>query len=235
MSVNASLSGTGTYSAGVQVRNDASFGDHLFVQPNNTSNYLTSGSNFANGNNATYVFSFPTPVTNFSMVAGGLNNDDGTTIVASHRGAPVQITAANFSNLSAGMSFRDADNDDESDTVVSTNTGGGIGVTTNTYSLSITEPVDTITVITGKEDDSNSTATLGFSLVEYCANPDYGDAPISYDDTAGGGTLNTSDDPARHAVSSTVYLGSALPDAETAPQSSATADGDDAICGDSDR
>ncbi|MEO0375746.1 MAG: GEVED domain-containing protein, partial [Cyanobacteria bacterium P01_A01_bin.17] len=178
---------------------------------------------------ATYVFSFPTPVTDFAMVAGGLNNDDGTYIIATLRGVPVQITAANFSNLSTGMSFRDEDGDGESDTVVSQNQDGDPGVITNTYNLSIPGPVDEIRVVTGKEDNNGGNVTLGFLSIEYCADPDYGDAPLSYDDTTGNGTLNSSDTPAQHTISSTLHLGTTRPDAEAAPQSSAAANGDDVV------
>ncbi len=225
MGVDFTLTGGASFNAGIQVLNDPApgFGQHLLVQAQNTNSFLTSN------RRATYVFSFPTPVTDFSMVAGGLNNDDGTYIIASHKGVPVQITAANFSNLSTAMIFMDADGDGQSDTVVSRNQDNDPGVITNTYNLSIPGPVDEVRIVTGKEDNNGGNVTLGFLSIGYCANPDYGDAPLSYDDTDGGGTLDGNDSPAQHAIASTLYLGTVLPDAETAPQSSAAADGDDAI------
>ncbi|MEO0853686.1 MAG: GEVED domain-containing protein, partial [Cyanobacteria bacterium J06648_11] len=107
MTFDATLNGTATFAGtdGIQVQTDGSFDDHIFVQPTNLPNYL------AGTNNATYVFSFPTAVEDFSMVAGGLNNSDGTTISAEFQGSPVPIDATNFSNLSAGMTLRDADGD----------------------------------------------------------------------------------------------------------------------------
>ncbi|MEO1340177.1 MAG: GEVED domain-containing protein, partial [Cyanobacteria bacterium J06635_13] len=228
MKFSASLNGIGTWAGGVQVREDTSFGDHIFVQPRDTAFYRTSG------NNATYVFSFPTSITDLSMILGGLNFADGTTISASYQGNPVQITAANFSNLSTGMSLLDDDGDGQSDTVVSSNTGGGTEVTNNIYTLSVPEPIDTLTVVSGKDNSFTSTATIGFALIGYCAELDYGDALISYDDSAGGGSIDQDDAPAAHGISNTLYLGSAAGDAETAPQSSASADGDDAIIGGTD-
>ncbi|PZD70357.1 hypothetical protein C1752_13892 [Acaryochloris thomasi RCC1774] len=225
LSFNTELSGSAAFNAGIQVQNDPApgFGPHLFVQSNNSNSFLNTN------NQATYVFSFPTPVTDFAMVAGGLNNDDGTYIIATLRGVPVQITAANFSNLSTGMSFRDEDGDGQSDTVVSQNQDNDPGVITNTYNLSIPGPIDEIRVVTGKEDNNGGNVTLGFLSIEYCADPDYGDAPLTYDDTTGDGTLNSSDTPAQHTISSTLHLGATRPDAEAAPQSSAAANGDDAV------
>ena len=57
---------------------------------------------------------------------------------------------------------------------------------------------------------------------------DYGDAPVSYDDTADNNNLiNANDNPARHAIAPNLYLGSIAPDAEAAPQNSPNADKDD--------
>ncbi|MEO1691069.1 MAG: GEVED domain-containing protein, partial [Cyanobacteria bacterium J06631_6] len=225
---NASLNGSATWAGGVQVREDPTFGDHIFLQPQSTSSYRTSG------NHATYVFSFPESITNFSMVVGGLNYEDGTTISASYQGNPVPITAANFSNLSSGMTLLDDSGDGQSDTVISNSTTGGTEVTNNTYTLNIADPIDTLTVVSGKDNNFTSTATIGFALIGYCADLDYGDAPISYDDSAGGGSIDQDDAPAAHGISNTLYLGSAAGDAEAAPQSSTSADGDDATTGGTD-
>lgn len=207
MAVNASLSGTATWSSGVQVQNDPTVGDYLFLQPNNTANYLSSN------NKVTYVLLFPQRLTSFSMVGSGLNNDDGTTIIASYQGLPIQITAANFSNLSPGMILKDADGDGQSDTVVSRNTTGGVSVNTNTYDLNIAGPIDTIRVVSGKDSTSTGTVTIGLRTFEYCTQGvtsnaiDYGDAPASY------GTTNANNG-ARHTIVSGLYLGTA-PDSES--------------------
>ncbi len=207
MSFNASLSGTATWTGGVQVQNDLTVGDYLFLQPSNTANYLSSN------NKVTYIFSFPQQLTSFAMVGSGLNNDDGTTITASYQGIPIRITAANFSNLSPGMILKDADGDGQSDTVVSSNTTGGVSVNTNTYNLNITGPIDTITVVSGKDSTSTGTVTIGLRTFEYCTQGatrnvvDYGDAPDSY------GTTNANNG-ARHTIVSGLYLGTA-PDSES--------------------
>ena len=68
------------------------------------------------------------------------------------------------------------------------------------------------------------------TAINFGFNPptDYGDAPISYDDTADNNNIiNANDNPARHAIAPNLYLGSIAPDAEAAPQSSTNANGDD--------
>jgi uncharacterized repeat protein (TIGR01451 family) len=223
MRFNATLSGAGTWGNGVQLRTDATFGNHLYLQPQNTNAYITSG------NKATYEFLFPSGVKNFSTIVGGLNNYDGTTITASYQGTPIPISAANFSNLSTGMTLSDTniDTDTNVDTVISTNTTGGVEVTENIYTLTIPELIDKITVYSGKDGIANvSTATIGFSLIGYCANFDYGDAP----DTYGTDSTNSSSGEgigARHGITSTLKLGANTPDAETNAPSTLNGTGDD--------
>ena len=68
--------------------------------------------------------------------------------------------------------------------------------------------------------------------INFGFNPptDYGDAPVSYDDTADNNNIiNANDNPARHAIAPNLYLGTIAPDAEAAPQSSLNADGDDKV------
>jgi uncharacterized repeat protein (TIGR01451 family) len=216
MRFNATLSPNAAWEDGVRLKNDASFGNHLFLQPKNTNNYLNTG------NKATYEFLFPSGVKNLSMVVGGLNNYDGTTIMASYQGTLVPISAANFSNLSTGMTLSDTnvDIDSQVDTVVSSNTTGGVEVTNNFYTLTIPNLIDKLTVVSGKDEiNNNSTATVGFSLIGYCANFDYGDAPDSYgtDKTANNSNGGSGTDPvgARHGITSTLKFGTNAPDAET--------------------
>jgi uncharacterized repeat protein (TIGR01451 family) len=230
MRFNATLSGTGTWSNGVQLRNDATFGNHLYLQPQNTNNYLNSSP--PPGNKATYEFSFPSGVKNLSMVVGGLNNYDGTTIVASYQGNSVPISAANFSNLSTGMTLSDTniDTDSQIDTVVSSNTTGGVEVTENIYTLTIPNLIDKLIVVSGKDEiNNNSTATVGFSLIGYCTNFDYGDAPDTYgtDKTANNSSSGGTDPVgARHAIVDTLKLGTNTPDAETDAQTPLNGTGD---------
>jgi hypothetical protein len=229
MRFNATLSPNATWQDGVRLKNDATFGNYIFLQPKDTNAYLTT-----TGKKATYEFSFSTAVNNFSTVVGGINNYDGTTIVASYQGSQVPISAANFSNLSTGMTLSDTniDTDTNVDTVVSTNTTGGVEVTDNIYTLTIPGPIDRITVYSGKEHDSNSTATIGFSLIGYCANFDYGDAPDTYgtDKTANNSNSGSGTDPvgARHGITSTLKLGTNTPDAETDAQTPLDGTGDGA-------
>ena len=60
-----------------------------------------------------------------------------------------------------------------------------------------------------------------------CSISDYGDAPVSYDDTADNDVIDDNDNPARHGFDANLSLGITEPDVETAPQSSANANGDD--------
>ena len=155
----ATLNGTAAWTGGIQIKTDATVGDHIFVQPNNANNYFTSG------NNATYTFSFSEPVENLTINAGGLNNDDGTTITAFIGGVANTIGASNFSNLSPGMTVQS--NNATNDTVASTNTSGGIEVLSNTYTLTIPGPVDSVVIETGKTDGVTSNVTLGFSTLSW--------------------------------------------------------------------
>jgi fimbrial isopeptide formation D2 family protein/uncharacterized repeat protein (TIGR01451 family) len=157
---NTTFSGTARWVNGVQIQNDGS--DYIYLQPDRATNYL------ATNNDATYTFTFPKRTTSFSAVFAGLNNYDGTTISASYLGSPVAITAANFSNLSAGMSLKDADGNGQMDTVVSTNTSGGTNATSNTYTLTISSPIDTLTVVSGKDTNSTSTVTIGLRSFNFC-------------------------------------------------------------------
>ena len=156
---DATLNGTAAWTGGIQVKTDATAGDHIFVQPNNANSYFTSG------NNATYTFSFSEPVENLIINAGGLNNDDGTTITAFINGVAITIGTSNFSNLSPGMTVQS--NNTTNDTVASTNTSGGIEVLSNTYTLTIPGPVDSVVIETGKTDGVTSNVTLGFSALSW--------------------------------------------------------------------
>jgi hypothetical protein len=171
MQFNALLSGTAAWVGGVQVQNDLpplGVGDYIFLQPNGASDYLNTT------NRATYVLSFPSPLTSFSMRVAGLNNFDGTTISASYRGVPIQITAANFTNLNPAVANQLV--------VINGNTvasngpdGAGTAVNVNTYDLTIPGPVDTVTVVSGKNTTDpvfdTQNVTIGLTLLRLCTSP----------------------------------------------------------------
>lgn len=77
------------------------------------------------------------------------------------------------------------------------------------------------------DPDTSATRTITKTTVLL----DYGDAPLSFDNTDDTGDssalIDASDNPASHTIDSSIYLGSVAPDAETAPQNSTNANGDD--------
>lgn len=168
MQFNATLGGLNvplaSWLGGVQVQNAAGVGDYIFLQPQGLANYLVGG------NTATYVLSFPSPLTSFSMRVGGVNNFDGTTISASYRGVPIPITAANFSNLNPSIPGQLVIT---GNTIASNGTDlAGVTVTANTYDLTIPGPVDTVTVVSGKnEAGNNNTVTIGLTTLILCTSP----------------------------------------------------------------
>lgn len=168
MQFNATLGGLNvplaSWLGGVQVQNAAGVGDYIFLQPQGLANYLVGG------NTATYVLSFPSPLTSFSMRVAGLNNLDGTTISASYRGVPIPITAANFSNLNPAILGQLVVT---GNTIASNgNDGAGVTVTANTYDLTIPGPVDTVTVVSGKNQaGNNNTVTIGLTTLILCTSP----------------------------------------------------------------
>lgn len=71
----ASVSGTATWGDGVQIQNNVTVGDHIYLQPQNA-----PGGGAANF--ATYTIDFPYPVLDFSFVSAGLNYNDFYEITA---------------------------------------------------------------------------------------------------------------------------------------------------------
>ncbi|MEM6251356.1 MAG: GEVED domain-containing protein [Cyanobacteria bacterium P01_D01_bin.156] len=224
MLFDANLSGIATWKDGVQIRNDSTVGQQIFLQPENASDYLNTN------NEAIYTFTFPNPVTDLTLQGAGLNNEDGTTILPSYQGVPIPTTSANFSGLNPvpGMRLEDADGNGESDTVVGSSTAGGVSVTTNIYTFTIPGPVDTLTIVSGKDDvNRNSTVTIGLHSFGFCGDGvlDYGDAPDSYGTNAtddGGEGIGPS-----HAIVSGIHLGTA-PDAESDAETPLDGSGDGA-------
>ena len=217
---NASLSGTAIWSNGVQIQTNGTIGDHIYLQPREANNYLSSD------NQATYTLSFPNGAEDLSMVLGGLNNDDGTTISASYQGTAISITNSNFSNLSTGMGLSDNDDIPGDETVVSTNQDGSPSVIGNDFTLTIPGIIDTLTVVSGKEDGSTGNVTIGMHSINYkdCST-DYSDSPADGGTAPDGSGINAYGN-ATHGIVNGIRLGINI-DAETVPQNSAGADGDD--------
>ena len=201
---------------------------------------------------------FPTDTTGASEVGGGLDlmagggiyladnlhTVSGTLYRDANRNKAFNNGEATLPNGIEVILYRDTNGDgnynsnvDERVQTNSTARGNGgynfIGVADGTYrvfvntndpdipsNLVLGTPNNTQVVVSG----SNRTA------INFGFNPptDYGDAPVSYDDTADNNNLiNANDNPARHAIAPNLHLGSIAPDAEAAPQSSPNANGDD--------
>lgn len=160
-SFTGTVGGTATWNVGggVQIQNDVSAGNYIYVQPTNTDDAATA-------NIATYTFQFAEAVTNMSVRCAGLNNQDQLIIRAFNGVTPITLTAANFSDIVAfdgsGTIAVTGGN-----TVTGNNTGGGTAVNTNRITLTIPGPVTRIVMTSGKADDNNSTVTLGFTSVSY--------------------------------------------------------------------
>ena len=156
----ATVSGTARWSGGVQIQNDATAGNYIYVQPTTTNNGTTA-------NVATYTFQFAEAVTNFNLRCAGLNNQDQLVITAFNGAVSIPITAANFSDNvpdpgDAGVIVVSGGN-----TITGNSTAGGTSVNTNRITLNVPGPVTKIVMTSGKADNSNSTVTLGFTSVSY--------------------------------------------------------------------
>ena len=138
-----------TWSNGVQIQNDATSGDFIFVQPQDTSDFPDDI--------ARYTFDFNSTVENFSFLTIGLNNSDTVTYQAFFQGVEVPITAANFSNLDPGVLVQNGNQ------LIGTSTAGGTGTISNVGRFSITQPIDQLVLSTGKSDNTDITVTLAFA------------------------------------------------------------------------
>lgn len=124
-------------------------------------------------------------------------------------------------NANTGQPLTDSDNDGKLDTGI-LNSNQTIDlilrVTPNTGSTNRdTTQINAVSYMSNKIDPNRN---ITRSITKTTILLDYGDAPVSYDDTA-------DNNPARHEIASNLYLGSIAPDAEAAPQNSPNADGDD--------
>jgi hypothetical protein len=159
------VAGTATWSTGVQIQNDPTVGNYIYVQPINTTNESTA-------NIATYTIQFAEAVTNFSLRCAGLNNSDQLRITAFNNATPITISAANFSDNVADPGNAGVITITGGNILTGNNTAGATGVTTNRITLTIPGPVTRIVMYSGKSNNSNSTVTLGFTSVSYtrCIN-----------------------------------------------------------------
>lgn len=156
----ATVGGTARWSSGVQIQNDGTVGNYIYVQPTSTQNATTV-------NVATYTFQFAEPVTNYSLRCAGLNNQDQLRITAFNGATAIPITAANFTDNVADPGNAGVIVISNGNTLTGNNTAGGTSVNTNRITLNIPGPVTRIVMTSGKADNSTSTVTLGFTSVSY--------------------------------------------------------------------
>lgn len=156
-SFTASVSGSTTWNGGVQIQNDSTVGNYIFVQPTNS----------PNANNATYTFQFAEPVYNYSFRTAGLNNTDRVVISAFNNATPITITNANFTDFVNDPGNGGTIAITGGNTLTGNNTAGGTGVNTNRFTTTIAGPVTRIVIVSGKGSASTSTITLGFTSFSY--------------------------------------------------------------------
>lgn len=156
-SFTGSVAGAATWTGGIQIQNDATAGDYIFVQPTNSPNV----------NNATYTFQFSEPVYNYSFRTAGLNNTDRVVISAFNGATPITITNANFSNFVNDPGNGGTIAVTGGNTLTGNNTAGGTGVNTNRFTTTIAGPVTRIVIVSGKGSASTSTITLGFTSFSF--------------------------------------------------------------------
>ncbi len=151
--------GTATWAGGVQIQNEASVGNHIFVQPANTDNVTTT-------NDAVYTFDFSEKLYNISFRIGGMNNLDQARVTAFNGATSIPITAANFSNI-----VNDPGNGGTivvtGNVLVGNNTAGNTSVITNRITCSLAGPITKIVIEMGKSDNSNGNVTIGFTSFAY--------------------------------------------------------------------
>ena len=143
LSFTGTVAGTARWSGGVQIQNDATVGNYIYVQPTTTQNTSTV-------NIATYTFQFTEAVTNLSLRCAGLNNQDQLIITAFNGATPIPITAANFTDNVAEDATGVIVISGTGNTLTGNNTSGGTGVNTNRITLNIPGPVTRIVMTSGK-------------------------------------------------------------------------------------
>lgn len=160
---NGVRTGTARWTGGVQLQNDASVGNYIFVQPNLTTNPTTPT------NTGTYTVNFTEPVTNLSFRCGGLNNQDRIVITAFNGATPIAIPLAAYTDNVAdpGNAGVIVISGAGNNILTGNNTAGGVSVITNRITLNLTGPVTRIVMVTGKADNGTGNVTLGFTSFAY--------------------------------------------------------------------
>lgn len=159
LTFTGSVSGSATWSGGIQLQNDGTVGDYIFVQPTNAPSSAS--------NPVTYTFQFSEPVYNYSFRTAGMNNSDRVVISAFNNATPITITNANFSNFVNDPGNGGTISITGGNTLVGNNTAGGVSVNTNRFTTTIAGPVTRIVINSGKANTSTSTVTLGFTSFTY--------------------------------------------------------------------
>ena len=146
MKFDFTLFGTADWANGIQIQNDVDAGgDFIYLQPDGTS---------GGGNHVEARLTFPTPVTNFNLSIGGLNNEDSYVIFPSYQGNPIPV-GPNFTLIpEAGSGVVIYGNEARGE-----GTNGGTDPAINFVDLFVTGPVDSIAFIITKASGNNSTVT----------------------------------------------------------------------------
>ena len=149
----AQVSGTSTWAEGVQIQNNPQIGDFIYVQPENT--------NTGTSDIATYEFTFPTPVSNFTFITGGLNNADVVVITASLGGVDIPLDENNFGNILPGIVL-------SGNTLEGTVFDNSFNPLINRFTTTIPGLVDSITIVAGKGNGTSTQVSMGFHSFGYC-------------------------------------------------------------------
>ena len=151
---DATLSGNTTWQNGIELIDDPTFGDVIYMQPANTGNSTSF---------ATYTLNFHEPIENFSFVSAGLNYNDQFTISASLNGIPITINSDNFSDFNPSTGWTITENSVENPQAV-----GSTEINANLFTTTIPGPLDQITIVATKANTSNSTVTTAIHTMSYC-------------------------------------------------------------------
>jgi large repetitive protein len=158
---------------GVQIKNNSvpTVGHYVYMQPVNTNTSTLTGANTTNY--AKYELNFPTPVTDFSFVSGGLNNGDTYEIYAFNGATAVPLDAADLSGFSPALGVDWTVYDlGAGMKVVGNSTLGGTNVDTNIFTTSIGSPITRIEIRSYKNfiaaPSPTSTVTTAVTSFQYC-------------------------------------------------------------------
>ena len=151
------LTDTAELGTGIRVRNQASIGpDGKYI------NVRAKKTDFPNGATAVYIMSFNQEVKNLKFKWGGLDHNDQVQINAFLYGEIVTIDETNLTDVNIGA----ANITISGNSVISTSLAAN--APNNSFQFSITEPVDSIVVTTGKAIGSSDNITLQLYEISYC-------------------------------------------------------------------